>query len=119
MCATGISWAQVRTDIQTILSDPNQFDGRRVEVEGTVESLRSKISGKGSPYTVFRLSGDGESVSVYAPGDPPLKEGDLVVVTGRFQKIRYISQYEFKNEIDASDGKVEKAIVAVEDASGG
>lgn len=112
MCAPGLAWAQVRTDIQTILSNPNEFDGRRVEVEGTVESLRSKISGKGNPYTVFRLSGDGESVSVYTLGDPPLKEGDLVVVTGRFQKMRYLSQYEFKNEIDASDGKVVKSVIA-------
>lgn len=118
LCAPGLSWAQVRTDIQTILSDPNAFDGRKVEVEGKVESVRSRISGKGNPYTVFRLAGDGESVSVYTMGDQPLKEGDLVVVTGRFQKIKYISQYEFKNEIDATDGKVEKAIDAAGEGAG-
>lgn len=109
LCAPGLAGAQVRTDIQTILTNPNEFDGRKVEVEGTVESVRSRISGKGSPYTIFQLAGDGESVSVYAVGDQRLSEGDVVVVTGRFQKVRYLSQYVFQNEIDATEGKVEKA----------
>lgn len=101
--------AQVRTDIQTILSNPSEFDGMKVEVEGIVQSVRSRISGKGSPYTMFLLAGDGDSVAVYAAGDPSLREGDLVVVTGRFQKVRYLSRYVFRNEIDATEGAVEKA----------
>lgn len=109
LCAGGAAFGQVRTDIQAILSNPNGFDGRKVEVEGKVESLRSRISGKGTPYTIFKLAEDGESVSVFTLGDQPLKEGDMVKVTGRFQKIRYLSKYVFLNEIDATDGRVVKA----------
>jgi uncharacterized protein (DUF58 family) len=109
LCASSMAAAQVRTDIQAILSNPNGFDGRKVEVEGRVESLRSRLSAKGGPYTTFKLAEDGESLSVFTLGDARLKEGDLVKVTGRFQKIRYLSQYVFLNEIDATDGQVVKA----------
>lgn len=119
ICAPSSAGAQVRTDIQTILENPGEFDGRRVEVEGKVESIRSKISGKGSPYTIFMLSEDGGAVSVHAPGDAPFREGDTVKVVGRFQKVRYLSQYEFKNEIDATEGVVEKAEDETKDGSGG
>lgn len=109
LCAGSMAAAQVRTDVQAILSNPNGFDGRKVEVEGKVESLRSRLSAKGNPYTTFKLAEGGESVSVFTLGDARLKEGDTVKVTGRFQKIRYLSQYVFLNEIDATDGHVVKA----------
>lgn len=102
------AYAEVKTDIRAILANPSGFDGRKVEVEGRVESLRSRISGKGSPYTIFRIADDGESLSVFTLGDAPLKEGDMVRVSGMFQKVRYVSQYVFLNEIDASDGRVVK-----------
>lgn len=108
LLAVSSAYAEVRTDIQAILANPNGFDGRKVEVEGRVESLRSRISGKGSPYTIFRVADNGESLSVFTLGDAPLKEGDMVRVSGMFQKVRYVSQYVFLNEIDATDGRVEK-----------
>ncbi len=108
LCVASSVYAEVRTDIQAILANPNGFDGTKVEVEGRVESLRSRISGKGSPYTIFRIADNGESLSVFTLGDAPLKEGDTVRVTGMFQKVRYVSQYVFLNEIDATDGRVEK-----------
>lgn len=119
LCASSMAAAQVRTDIQAILSNPNGFDGRKVEVEGRVESLRSRLSAKGGPYTTFKLTEDGESLSVFTLGDARLKEGDLVQVTGRFQKIRYLSQYVFLNEIDATDGQVVKAGQLEEDEEPG
>lgn len=119
LCAGGMAAAQVRTDIQAILSNPNGFDGRKVEVEGRVESLRSRLSAKGSPYTTFKLAEGGESVSVFTLGDARLKEGDMVKVTGRFQKIRYLSKYVFLNEIDATDGQVVKADQLEEDEGSG
>lgn len=119
LCAWGSASAQVRTDIQAILSNPSGFDGRKVEVEGRVESLRSRISGKGTPYTIFKLAEDGGSVSVFTLGDARLREGDMVKVTGRFQKIRYLSQYVFLNEIDATDGRVVKAEQLEEDEGSG
>ncbi|MBI2400934.1 MAG: hypothetical protein HYV23_07775 [Deltaproteobacteria bacterium] len=117
--AAGTATAQVRTDVQAILSNPNGFDGRKVEVEGRVESLRSRLSAKGSPYTTFKLAEDGDSLSVFTLGDARLKEGDIVKVTGRFQKIRYLSQYVFLNEIDATDGQVVKAEQLKEDEESG
>jgi len=119
LCAGGSAAAQVRTNVQAILSNPNGFDGRKVEVEGKVESLRSRLSGKGNPYTTFKLAEGGESVSVFTLGDARLKEGDTVKVTGRFQKIRYLSQYVFLNEIDATDGHVVKAEQLEEDEESG
>ncbi|CAG1066554.1 hypothetical protein BAC1_02173 [uncultured bacterium] len=119
MFAGSAAAADVKTDIQAILANPNGFDGRKVEVEGRVESLRSRISGKGSPYTIFKLAEDGDSLSVFTLGDAHLKEGDMVKVTGMFQKIRYLSQYVFLNEIDATDGRVEKAGQLKEDEEPG
>lgn len=119
LCAGSMAAAQVRTDIQAILSNPNGFDGRKVEVEGRVESLRSRLSAKGSPYTTFKIAENGDSLSVFTLGDARLKEGDMVKVTGRFQKIRYLSQYVFLNEIDATDGHVIKAGQLEEDEEPG
>lgn len=118
ICAPGLADAQVKTDISAILSNPNDFDGRKVEVEGRVESIRSRISGKGAPYTMFMLAEDGGTVSVYTLGDLLLKEGETVKVVGRFQKIRYVSKYEFKNEIDATEGTVEKASEEIDETEG-
>lgn len=119
LCVASSAYAEVRTDIQAILANPNGFDGRKVEVEGRVESLRSRISGKGSPYTIFRIADNGESLSVFALGHSPLKEGDLVRVSGMFQKVRYVSQYVFLNEIDATDGRVVKTGPPKEDEEPG
>ena len=56
---------------------------------------------------------------MFTLGDAPLREGDMVKVTGRFQKIRYLSQYVFLNEIDATDGRVVKAEQLEEDEGSG
>lgn len=98
----------IKTTVGDILSDPDKYDGKMVEVKGMVESLKFKVSKKGNPYTVFNLVDKGYSVKIFSFGNLPIKEGDLVRVIGRYQKVKYVGPYIFYNEIDASEGTVEK-----------
>ncbi len=43
------------TTIAQILGSPSAYDGKHVDVHGTVEHLEQKVSRKGNPYVTFAL----------------------------------------------------------------
>ncbi len=98
----------IKTTISDILSNPDQYDGKMVQVEGKIISTQFKTSKKGNPYTTFKLGSDGKPLSVFSFGTLSIKAEDSVTVMGRYQKVKHVGQYTFHNEIDASGGSVEK-----------
>lgn len=88
--------------------NPDRYDGKIIEVKGTVEFLKFKVSKKRNPYTVFDLTDKGNRLKIFSFGTPLIKEGDLVKVIRKYQKVKYVRSYIFYNEIDASQGGVEK-----------
>jgi len=100
----------IKTTVSDILANPDRYDGKIVQVEGKILSLKFKVSKKGNPYTTFKLKdASGSTLTVFSFGTLPIKEGDLVRVKGKYQKVKYVSGYIFYNEIDASEENVEKA----------
>ena len=98
----------IKATIGDILSNPDQYDGKMVQVEAKVLALQFKTSKKGNAFTILKLGGDGKILSVFSYGTLSINVGDAVRVTGRYQKLKKVGPYTFSNEIDASRGSVEK-----------
>jgi hypothetical protein len=76
----------IRTTIADILENPDKYDGKMVQVEGWVSSLQFNASRVG-PYTTFNLRiQTGKALSLFRLGILPIKEGDFVSVTVKFNK---------------------------------
>lgn len=76
----------LKTTVGDILANPNNFDGKMVQVEWKVLDLKFKTSKRGNPYTTFKLNSDGKNLSVFSFGHLPISEADSVRVMGRFKK---------------------------------
>ncbi len=98
----------IKTTVGDILSNPDKYDGKMVRVEGNVISIKFKTSKKGNPYTILNLSDTGDTLTVFSFGTLSIKDDDSVRVMGRYQKVKQVGRYTFYNEIDASEGNVEK-----------
>jgi hypothetical protein len=101
----------IKTGIAEIISNPDQYDGKWVRVEGKVTALSLKISKRGNAYTVFKLKDLSNNVlGIFSFGMPSIQEGETVRVIGVYHKVRHVPpRYTFYNEIDASHGTIEKA----------
>lgn len=78
--------ANAKTTVADILVNPDKYDGRMVQVEGWVLSLQFNASRVG-PYTTFQLgSQSGKVLSFVSLGILPIKKGDFVSVTARYNK---------------------------------
>jgi hypothetical protein len=103
----------IKTPIGEILNNPDKYDGKMVQVQGKVESIKvESIKREGSirvtggrPYTTFSIrdSSNG-SLNVYSFGNLPINNADSVSVTG----VYHIGSSMFHNGIDATDGSVDK-----------
>lgn len=99
----------IKTTVSEILSNPDNYDGKMIQVEGKIGSLRFKTSKKGNAYTTLMIKDSSNAVlNVFSFGTLSLKKNDSVVVIGRYQKVKHVGSYSFYNEIDASEGSVEK-----------
>jgi hypothetical protein len=100
----------IKTTLAEILQNPDKYDGKMVQVEGKVVSLNFRSSKKGNAYTTLKLTDlQKNTLSVFSFGTLSIKEDDTVKVMGRFQKVKHVPpRYTFYNEIDASEGSVEK-----------
>lgn len=100
----------IKTSVSEILSNPDKYDGKMVQVDGKVYSLKFKTSKRGNPYYTFSIRGiSNDALRVFSFGSPSVKNADSVTVRGVYQKVKHVpTRYTFYNEIDASGGSVEK-----------
>jgi hypothetical protein len=91
--------------IDAILINPIIYDSAGVIVEGKVWDLAFKSLKERDieiPYTSFKLADqDGNFVNVFALGDIPVAEGDMVKVVGIYRREYKTESYSFLNEIEA------------------
>lgn len=108
--STTVDAQAVKTSVSEILKNQDKYDGKMVQVEGKVYSLKFKTSKRGNPYYTFSLRGiSNDALSVFSFGSPPVKNADSVTVRGVYQKVKHVPpKYTFYNEVDASGGSVEK-----------
>ncbi len=98
----------IKTTVTDIVSNPDQYDGKMVQVEGKVLALKFRISEKGNPYTTFKLGGNWKALKVFSFGTLLVRDGDSVKVIGRYQEVKHVGEYIFYDEIDATGGSVKK-----------
>jgi len=105
-----IVYAQaIKTSVSDILSNQDKYDGKMVKVEGKIGSIRFKTSKKGNAYTTLLIKDSSNAVlNIFSFGTLSLKKNDFVIVIGRYQKVKHVGSFTFYNEIDASEGSVEK-----------
>ena len=90
--------------IERIVSNPINYDGKEVVVEGQVKKIKYTTSSSGAPYTLFKLhDGDESTVGVYTKGRIEITEGSKVRVMGKFNKEKRYAIFKFKNVIKAKD----------------
>ncbi len=100
----------IKTSVAEIVSNPDQYDGKMVHVEGRIQSLKFNTSKKGNPYTTFMIiDSSNNALNVFASGTLSIYRGDSVTVTGRYQKVKHVPQkYTFYNEIETTEDGVRK-----------
>lgn len=93
----------ISVNIAEVVSEPKQFNGRQVTLEGVVKKVKYTKSGKGEDFTVFELKDpQGNKVGVYYEDEHlPINKGDTVRITGKFRKEKKYFLYKVKNVIKA------------------
>ncbi|MGA9272054.1 MAG: hypothetical protein WBV67_01090 [Candidatus Cybelea sp.] len=91
--------------IGQILGSPSSYDGKHVDVRGTVEHLEQKTSHRGNPYVTFALCSS-QCIHVFAFGAPSINDGQTITVHGTYEAVKHVSGYTFYNEVDADDGSL-------------
>lgn len=89
--------------IQDVVSDPGEYNGKRVRLEGKVMKVEYTKSSRGEPFTIFKLrDSDDNEVNVYYEDEHlPISKGDRVSIMGRFRKEKSYFLYKIKNVIKA------------------
>ncbi len=91
--------------VGALLTNPIIYDSAGVIVEGKVWDLAFKsLKEKDAeiPFTSFKLADkDGNFVNVFALGDIPVAEGDIVEVVGIYRREYNTENHIFVNEIEA------------------
>lgn len=89
--------------IDAIIASPATFDGKHVDVTGTIANYKEKTSKAGNDYTLFDLC-QTKCVGIYEHGHPTgLKDGGTTTIHGTFAAVRHMRGFDITNQIDADD----------------
>jgi hypothetical protein len=106
---TALPAAASTATIGQILGSPSSYDGRHVEVQGTVEHLERKVSHQGNPYVTFSLC-SGQCINVFAFGNSGTSNGQTITVHGTYEKVNHTSGYTMYNGIQADGGQADSEV---------
>ena len=101
--STAIDSQVLKVSIKDVVSNPGEYNGKKVSLEGKVTKVDYRNSSKGEPFTVFRLKdSENNEVGVYVEDERlPLSKGDRVRIMGKFWKEKSYFLYKIKNVIKA------------------
>lgn len=93
----------LEVQIKDVVSNPGQYNGKKVALEGRVAKVDYRKSSKGEPFTIFKLKDkQNNEVGVYYEDERlPISKGDTVRIMGRFWKEKSYFLYKIKNVIKA------------------
>jgi hypothetical protein len=100
---TALPAAASPATIAQIVGSPSTYDGRRVDVKGTVEHLERKVSHQGNPYVTFSLCSS-QCIRIFAFGNPNAGNGQTITVHGMYETVNHINGYTLYNGIQADGG---------------
>ncbi|MCI0481021.1 MAG: hypothetical protein L0213_05480 [Candidatus Dadabacteria bacterium] len=93
----------LEVQIKDVVSNPGEYNGKKIALEGKVAKVDYRNSTKGEPFTIFKLKdSENNEVGVYFEDERlPLSKGDKVKIMGRFWKEKSYFLYKIKNVIKA------------------
>jgi hypothetical protein len=93
----------LEVQIKDVVSNPGEYNGKKVALEGKVAKVDYRNSTKGEPFTIFKLKdSENNEVGVYFEDQRlPISKGDRVKIMGRFWKEKSYFLYKIKNVIKA------------------
>jgi hypothetical protein len=89
--------------IKDVVSNPGEYDGKKVSLEGKVTKVDYRNSSKGEQFTIFKLkdSEDNEVRVYYQDERRSISKGDKVKIMGRFWEEKSYFLFKIKNVIRA------------------
>jgi len=97
--------------VSQILANPARYDQKEVTVVAEAFAVRKKVDGNKQPWNLISLVDPNDRkrvMSAFALGHAPVRNGDLVRITGIFKVKSLRGRYHYDNEIDARKGSIQK-----------
>jgi endonuclease YncB( thermonuclease family) len=91
-----------RVAVESILDNPDAFDGKAICVQGPAENVREKTSGRGNPYVVFQVRDGGAALKVFSFGRGMIPKQGPVLACGDFYKEKTVGEQTFRDELTAA-----------------
>lgn len=93
--------------IEKVVSYPNEYDGRKITLEGEVSRLKFTESFTGKPYTLFELVDPEKNIiNVYAEGHLGIEKGEKLRIHGKFSTEKNYFLFKFKNVVKAKSFEI-------------
>jgi len=93
--------ATILIEMAEILEHPEQYDRQDVTVTGTVADIQSATNQYGQPVYGFLLQNQAGTIRVISQGQAEVREGDVVIVEGRFSRPRQVGRTVVDGQIKA------------------
>lgn len=88
--------------IEKVVSYPNEYEGKKITLEGEVSRLKFTKSFTGKPYTLFELVDPAKNmINVYAEGHLDIEKGKKLRILGKFSTEKNYLLFKFKNVVKA------------------
>lgn len=88
--------------IADLVTHPEQYDHQQVMVTGEVTNMQLATTRDGRPAYGFLLKDQAGTLKVVALGRAEVREGDLIIVEGLFNRMRQAGRTIIYNEIKAT-----------------
>jgi hypothetical protein len=76
----------IQITVEKLLKEPNQFDGKRVQVKGTVTEHTQNLGAAPKGKTTLVVADGEKKITVFSNSVVSLKLNDQVMITGKFSK---------------------------------
>ena len=91
-----------QSTIKEVVSSPDDYEGKKITVEGEVSRLKFTKSITGKPYTIFELADTSNNIiNVYAEGHLDIEKGKKLRIHGKFSTEKNYFLFKFKNVVKA------------------
>jgi hypothetical protein len=93
--------------IEEVVSYPDQYEGKKLTLEGEVSRLKFTKSLTGKPYTLFELVDPAKNmINVYAEGHLDIEKGEKLRIHGKFSTEKNYFLFKFKNVVKAKSFEI-------------
>ena len=93
--------------IKEVVSYPDEYEGKKITLEGEVSRLKFTKSFTGKPYTIFELVDPAKNIiNVYAEGHLDIEKGKKLRIHGKFSTEKNYFLFKFKNVVKAKSFEI-------------